>query len=229
MSTFLELCQDYRAEIGIPGNGPVTTIGQIGELSRVVLDIQSADQDIKRQWQDWDFMWKQFTTTTIIGSPWLTALKPADYRRYDLNSVWIDKGTNSAYNLEFVPYKTWKNDQGVGVIPSGTPTDFTVLPNGEIRVYPTPTQAHTVNADYWMKAARLSSNSEESVVPEEYHRIIIVRAKIIYAEREDAPEIMAGASAEYDSLMSLLEADYLPAQADGKQGAVNQPRTVVVE
>ena len=98
-----------------------------------------------------------------------------------------------------------------------------------MRDYPTPTQAHDLTADYWVKAEHLDADSEISIIPEEYHRIILVRAKMIYAEREDAPEIMAGSSAEFHNLLTNMEADYLPAQADGRQGAVNQPRAMRAE
>lgn len=229
MSTFLELCKSYRAELGIPGTGPVTVVGQIGELARVVLDIQDADQDIKRQWQNWNFMWKAFATKTVIDAAWLTLLKPSDLGTWDTNSFWIEKGTANAAQLTYIDYDEWRNVQEVGEVFSGEPTEFTILPNGEVRVYPTPEQAYDLTASYWCSAGRLASDSDISIVPAEYHRIIQVRAKMIYAEREDAPEIMSGSSAEYYNLMTNLEAAYLQGQGDGKQSRVVRPRTVRVE
>lgn len=227
--TFLELCQAYRAEIGIPGTGPITVQNQTGELQRVVLDIQDADQDIKRKWQNWRFLWKEFSTTTVVGENYLTTTAPSDIGFYDPNSVWIDRETDDAAQLDYVEYEDWRNDQAVGVVESGDPYEFTVLPNKQIRVYPKPTEAHSFYAEYFKKPARLSNDGEISDVPEEYHRIIIVRAKMIYAEREDAPEIMAGSAAEYDDLITNLEAAYLKASQDGRQSSVHKPRAMRVE
>jgi len=230
MSTFLDLCKSYRSEAGIPGSGPVTVINQTGELERVVLDIQTAEQDIKRQWQNWKFLWATHSANTIAGAAWLTVLKPADLGTWDTESVWIDKGTDNAIQLDYVDYDEWRNDQAVGTPVSDTPTEFTVLPNGEIRVYPIPTQAQAFTGEYWSSAANnLAQDADVSIIPVEYHRIIIVRAKIIYAEREDAPEIMAGASVEYSDLLTGLEAAYLPGQGDGRQSRVIRPRVVRVE
>jgi hypothetical protein len=222
--TFLELCVKYRSELGIPGTGPVTTVNQTGELARVVSDIQDADLDIKKQWQDWKFLWAQFTANTIVGANWLTTLKPSMLSLWDTDSVWLDKGTVNGTKLDYVDYDEWKNNQASGEVFQDFPTDFTELPSGEIRIFPFADTVQSFTADYWKKGERLSSDSEISVIPEEYHRIIVVRAKLIYAEREDAPEIMAGASAEYDSMMSGLEASYLPGQGDGKQARVKRPR-----
>jgi len=224
--TFLELCQAYRSELGIPGNGPNTVVNQIGELQRVVLDIQDADQDIKRQWQDWKFLWKEFTTNTVVGESYLQTVKPSDLGHWDLNSFWINKGTANAVKLNSIDYREWRSAQTAYAPESGDPYEFTIRPTDEARVNPIPTSVVPVSAEYYKKAARMSNDSDVSDVPEEYHRIIIVRAKLIYAEREDAPEIMSGASAEYDSLITNLEASYLPASKDGRQGSVQQPRSV---
>ena len=85
-----------------------------------------------------------------------------------------------------------------------------------------------ITKSFQKRSERLTSDSEVSIIPIEFHRIIVVRAKLIYAEREDAPEIMAGSSAEYDSLMSALEAGYLFGQEDGRQARVVRPRVMRV-
>ena len=227
--TFLELCQAYRAELGIPGNGPVTVVNQIGELARVVLDIQDADQAIKQQWQDWKFLWDTHTTKTIGGVAWLESLKPAELGTWDTNACWLDKTTNNPIQLEYIDYAEWRNDQATGEPFTADPYQFTVLPNGEIRLFPQANGVFDFTGEYWKRSTRLSSNGEVSIVPEEFHRIIIVRAKMIYAEREDAPEIMAGSAAEYHNLITNLEARYLDGQGDGRQARVVRPRVMVAE
>lgn len=229
MSTFLKLCQEYRSEIGIPGDGPVTTVGQSGELAKVVRDIRDADMSLKLQWQDWKFMWAQFSTTTLVGSNWLTVQKPSDLGTWNTNSFYLDKNTVDAVRLNYVDYDTWRDVQMVGESNTGTPDEFTVRPDGAIQINPVPETVQQFTSEYWKKASPLTSDAQISIIPEEYHRLIIVRAKLIYAEREDAPEIMAGSSTEYENLLTGLEAAYLPAQGDGRQASVIRPRQMVVE
>ena len=58
----------------------------------------------------------------------------------------------------------------------------------------------------------LAANGDVSAIPPRFHKIIIARAKMYYAENEDAPEIMAGALAEFEDLLDKLESDQLPRQ-----------------
>lgn len=230
MSTFLELCRDYRSELGIPGLGPVTVTNQIGELARVVTDIREADMDIQRQWQDWKFLWNVHSTKTVADSAWLETQKPADLGTWNTNTCFLDKGTDDYVRLDYIDYDAWSGDQAVGMVFNDKPYEFTVLPDGTIRLFPTPNSTvYSFTGEYWRKALPMVADEDISRVPEEYHRAIVVRAKIIYAEREDAPEIMAGATAEYESLMTNLEAAYLQNQGDGRQARVIRPRVVVVE
>jgi carbonic anhydrase/acetyltransferase-like protein (isoleucine patch superfamily) len=50
------------------------------------------------------------------------------------------------------------------------------------------------------------------LIPEDYWRIIAARALIQYGDREDAPEIVSGASAEFLDVLDKLESDQLEDQ-----------------
>ena len=81
-----------------------------------------------------------------------------------------------------------------------------------IDVYPTPDSATAMSAEYWKTPTLLSSASDVSAIPVRFHRIIICRAKIYYAEQNDAPEIMSASVAEFSDLLDKLESDQLPSQ-----------------
>ena len=49
-----------------------------------------------------------------------------------------------------------------------------------------------------------------------------------YAENEDAPEIMAGALAEFEDLLDKLEADQLPRQKNRRFSAAQDLENFVV-
>jgi len=87
-------------------------------------------------------------------------------------------------------------------------------------LYPTPNAATTVSAEYWrtpvvmstILAGETTADSNTSAIPARFHKIIIARAKMFYAENEDAPEIMVGSLSEFEDLLNQLEADQLPSQ-----------------
>jgi len=100
----------------------------------------------------------------------------------------------------------------MGVVESGTPEVFSVKPDNVIDVYPTPDATTTISVAYWATPTELAANADISAIPPRLHKIITSRAKIYYAENEDAPEILSGALAEFEDLLDKLESDQLPGQ-----------------
>jgi len=100
----------------------------------------------------------------------------------------------------------------LGSIDTGTPEVFSVKPSNVIDMYPTPDSATAVSVTYWTTPTEFAADSDVSDIPVRFHKIIIARAKMYYAENEDAPEIMAGSLNEFEDLLDKLEADQLPRQ-----------------
>ena len=63
----------------------------------------------------------------------------------------------------------------------------------------------------WKEPVRLTADDDVPAIPESYDRIIIARAAIYYADKEDAPEILEGANAEYIDLLDKLQSTQLSA------------------
>ena len=122
------------------------------------------------------------------------------------------------YNLE---YK-------MGVVESGTPEVFSVKPDNVIDVYPTPDATTAISVAYWATPTELADNADISAIPPRLHKIITSRAKIYYAENEDAPEIMAGSLAEFEDLLDKLEADQLPSQKNRRFSSAQNMDNFVV-
>ena len=98
-------------------------------------------------------------------------------------------------------------------------------------MYPTPNSATNVTAEYWKTPAVLSASDDEPVIPTRFQRIIICRAKIYYAEQNDAAEVMGSSISEFNDLLGKLEADQLPSQRDRRFSVVQnlENYTVVPE
>lgn len=67
MSTFIQLVQRFRTEAGASGSGPITVVGQTGELGRLVNWLNTAWLDIQMMRRDWEWMRKSCAFTTVAG------------------------------------------------------------------------------------------------------------------------------------------------------------------
>ena len=209
---FLELCQSVRQEVGISGTGPSTTIAQEGQLKAIVDFVVEAEYQINGLWKDWDFLWSQYSTTLALGVAEPALPKPADFGTWDLRSFYLDYTTDNWYRLSPIDYVEWRDTLRQGVQSNSSPNYVIVRPNGNLLVHPLPDKVYTISADYWRTGNRLAANLDVSSIPVQYHRAIIARAKTMWAEREEAPEILLAASAEYQDVLDKLESQSLPEQ-----------------
>lgn len=208
MSTYLELCQEMAREVGIPGSGPTTVSGQTGELGDIVRYIRDADLDIKRRWHDWNFMWASTTNTTSVGNRTLTSSNPSDLGYWNVDKIVYNYNSDDFVFLEYCEWEEYALKYKFGTVDNDEPFLFTIRPDRVIEVYPPAAQSKSVYLEYWKKPIAMTTDSDESIVPEEFHRLIIVRAKIYYAEHEDAPEVLVASTAEFEDLMDNLESGY---------------------
>lgn len=228
--TFLELCQELVFELGIGnGSGPNSVESQQGELKNVVRWIRDADLWICNNWKDWKFLW--FEYSGILGTNELSALNrfapapnsPAGLlvRRWDKESMWLEKQSASAQPLAYVEWRNFRKvyDVARNVTRTGKPTTFTIRPDNTIQLYPIPDTTYTMSGEGWRRPAPLRLNNDTPLMPSEYHRLIVCRAAIMYGNREDAPEVISGMEAEYDNLLPMLQSDQLESfDAEGQAG-----------
>jgi len=228
MSTYLELCQDMSRDVGIPGTGPssVDATGLSEEETAVIRYIKQADQDIQSRWFDWDFLWSEASLTASTGISTLSS--PSDLGNWKLDSIVWDKTSDDYQVLEYIAWNEYRTIYKYGTIDEDMPEVFSVKPDNVLDLYPTPSASATVSAEYWATPTLLSGDSATSAIPARFHQIIISRAKLYYAENEDAPEIMAGALAEFEDLLDKLESDQLPRQKNRRFSAAQDLDNFVV-
>ena len=230
MSTFLVLCQDMARDVGIPGTGPstTTTADLSEEETSVVRYVNQADQDIQSRWFDWNFIWSEADITAISGTSTLSSSNTGfpgtstigPLGNWKLDSLVWDKTSDSYQILDYMPWNEYREMYKYGTIDSDVPEVYSTKPNGDLDLYPTPNAGTTVSAEYWRTPVVLTdivspattADDNVSAIPSRFHDIITARAKMYYAENEDAPEIMVGSLSQFEDLLNQLEADQLPRQ-----------------
>jgi len=226
MSTYLQLCQDMAREVGIPGSGPSSVTPTSEEEKDVVRQIKDADIDIQRRWFNWNYLWAEASITTSSGTSTITS--PTDLAQWNIDCVVFDPTSDNYQPLEYVPWNEYKDQYKYGTVDSGTPEVFSVKPDNVIDLYPTPDSSTVIKAEYWKTPTELSSDSDVSAIPSRFHRMIICRAKIYYAEQNDALEILSASVAEFTDLLDKLESDQLPGQRNRRFSQVQDLSNYVV-
>ena len=217
MSTYLVLCQDMARDVGIPGTGPstVVTTSLSEEETAVTRYIAQADLDIQSRWFDWDFLWSEATITVTTATSTLVSGDtgfPTDLGNWKLDSFVYDKTSDDYIILEYMRWNEYRDIYKYGTVAEDLPEVYSLKPDNSIDLYPTPSVTSTMNTEYWSTPTALTTDDQVSAIPPRFHKIIIARAKIYYAENEDAPEILSGALTEFEDLLDKLEADQLPSQ-----------------
>lgn len=226
-STFLELCKKVRMECGVAGNGPAAVTGQSGILEKIVSWTRDSDVETQGLWFDWDFLhvssWSQ---ATVIGEKDIAA--PDDIGTWDEESFYLDYSAATHSQLSTLDYRAWRSQSRQGVKTNDRPDTVVIKPDLSLILEPPPDAVYSLTGDYWRRPQKMTANTDTSLIPEEYERIIVARAKIFYAEDQGATDILMSAQAEYTSLLDMLEAKYLPNQ-NGRRRADPGQMVVVPE
>ena len=207
--TYLELCRELVRELGIAGGtGPATVANQTGELANVVRWIRDGNDYINNLWRDWKFLWAEYDqNVTGVHPPMPVGVTVREWHR---DSFWLQYGTAAGRKLVFQDWNVFRVAQSTGAS-VGTPTMFTIKPNNTLALNRPPPATVPLHAEYWKRPDPLVNNADVPDMPAEYHRIIMVRAAIMYGNREAAGEIISGMEAEYTDLLEKLQSDQLDA------------------
>lgn len=209
MSTYLELVQDLHREVGAAGTKPSTVLNLSGEADRLVGWIRSADRFVQLKYVNWKFLRGEYSADTVASTA--TAAKPANLKYWDFKTFFvIEPGSTDRNPIESVEYDKIKGE--VLDTSEDIPWRVIIMNDNNLMFDPTPDDAYTIEADYYNKPTLLAANSDISLIPDEYHEIILGRAMILYANFENAPEIKDQGEEIYLEQLALLENDQLPNQ-----------------
>jgi hypothetical protein len=211
--TFLTLTRDFAAEVGAFKSGvslPASVVSQTGEADNLQRYVADAADYIQNLWLDWNFLWSLEDGTLLATASSIAA--NAAWRSMDQRGFLFNPLTSTGYFPGFIPWPMFYQRTFVRALSAALrPTNWSRAPDGTIYL------SHIASADIewkapvWLWPTRMATDAATHPIPGTLgDRIIICRAMITYGVREDAPEIITGASAEYADLLEKLEATCLP-------------------
>jgi len=216
--TFLELVSDVIVETGLnSGVAPLSVVDAEGDAAKVVYWVATADLQVQRERIDWDFLWQQENVnltqdSNVVPQPTFTAgTTPL------INAVCKDRLAviDSNGQSHFPQYMDWHEfaiiynyeTQPINNFPSF----WTIRPDGGILLSePIESADMTCQYEFWRKPEKMEANDSVSRIPDDFKRIIVLLAKILYAEHEDAPEVDAGSNAHYEVVFNQMLAVHTP-------------------
>lgn len=242
MSTLLSLCQDAHRILGLgsrgnvakPGTVPTTTVGQTDELAEIVDWVIKEWQKFQAE-KKWGWMVKAgtlvFATSTSTVRPLATLTTMAEWapfvegigryaRRYALCYL-TSAGSTAEQPIYFEEYDVFRGWRDRGTVATGRPTHFTIEPNLDWHVYPTPDASYTLRFDYRVKPILLTAASDNSTLLEDYpatgkglpshhQQVIVWRAVKQWAATRKDQAMYEIASREIKALMIPICREYLP-------------------
>ena len=230
MPTYLQLCQTLHEEVG--ANGAITSVtGNTGTLLRICNWIAKANRKIQARKIDWNFLWSSWDLTLVENiheySP------PTLLGSFDESSFWLEAGTTNAKKLKYKSYLEWRDGYRNASLSSADEVDIvTIKPNNKVEVLPIPNSTaagKVITADYWKAPILLTDNSQVSVIPEQYHSVIVAQAKMYFAEYDGDAGLYSSAYVEHEGLYRQLKAHSLPGKKDElkSEASINDP--IIVE
>lgn len=210
--TFLALCQDVVADLGVVGGVIQAVTGNTSqELVRIVNWVARADLLIQNLWSDWNFLWVRDSVTIDANTDTFVvnnAFNDIDHLSLVLNPNVAGVSPTFPRWMDWNQFAmTWQNKIKT---PSASPANWSIDPTGKIWLSHLTLAATPATVAYWKQPVRMVNNQDTSPIPTIFDTIIVERAKLIYAQRENAVEILTGSTAEYTDTLDKLESSYLP-------------------
>jgi len=195
--TFLDMVRRVHQEAGLSGAGAASVKSQVGMDKKIVDWTKTAYQEIINL-KPWDFTW----TSTVLAIPaGAQVINLPDYGVTDMGIV-----SRLTVNGTVLAYDDWKMlDALYANAPAGAVEKYAILPNGNIKLYPTPSALTNISLEYHRGLHRLVENLDEPLIPEQFRMVVVYRALAAYAANDEAVALFQDAMRNYDSWMARLD------------------------
>lgn len=223
--TYLEMLSDAIMETGLNGgNAPSSIATAQGDAAKMAYWIRVADLRIQRERIDWDYLWDKVTVNMTQGSNIVRAQTDTDGGGADPNNAnalinVIDKKklgiidvNGEVYFPTWMPWTNFTTQYDYADLDdSDSPAYWSMNPSRQIKLSSN-IESGGIRAAYefWRKPLRLREDTDTTRIPDDFNRLVIVLAKIEYAEHEDAPEVSAGSHEEYEHMLNQMLAVHAP-------------------
>jgi hypothetical protein len=214
----LALAIRLRQECGASGTGPVTTIGQVGEMQRLVTWIDNAWLELQDKRPNWNWMIEPFDFLTVPSQYEYTPTDAgigatfANWKRDTLRTYRADAGVGTEQYLSFWDYNDFRDYYLFSTRRTSLaqPLQFAVSPKKNLLLGSPPDQVYHVVGEYYTLPTEMAADTDEPTgLPARFHMAIVYRAMIDYGMYEAAPEVVQRGQAGWEMMLKKIEDDQL--------------------
>lgn len=181
----LELCQRAWEQTGASGAGPSAIASQSGLRADVVRWVQAKYIELLTE-RPWPFLWAQATVALTAGQAvydFSTDWAINDAGKVISDQVWL-MTTPNKQRLRYRPFfdarDAWET------LPDDQPGAFSRRPDQGLQFWPAPSATYSVRLDYYRATHELTDNTDEPLLPQQFHWLLVWLAVEVYAAgRED--------------------------------------------
>jgi len=212
---FLNIAQTVRSLAGIQGTGPISVTDVQGIEAVLVQFVKDANIDLQNFRDDFTFMERSSTFTTIIdedtysasilvsaGSPGIKKYKTGSFILTDSSGK---RSVLKHYEFPDEMERDYLNDTSTGI-----PRYIGVNSDMSLLLKPTPDAVYTVEFKYYREPQILSLNTDIPIIPVSFHQLIVYKALEKVAIYLSQPEIYRGYGVEVARLLGALMRDSIP-------------------
>lgn len=215
----LALVQRLRQECGASGSGPVTTVGQVGEMKRLVDWIDQSWLEIQEKRNNWNWMVEEFSFQSVVGQFEYTPTEAgiattfANWRGGDdsMRSFLTSVGVGSEMYMREMNYRSFRDYYLFSTRRTSLaqPLEFAVNPKKNLLVGPPPVDVYTIHGEYYTLPTEMVANTDIPSMPPRFHMLIVYKAMTYYGMYEAAPEVVQRGQMGFDEMIKKLEDDQL--------------------
>lgn len=216
---FLELCQRTRERCAISSStgGPVSVVGQTGQMLKVVHLVNDAWMAIQRLHRDWLWMRDSFSFPTVAGQHEYTLAQVgvSNLLEWHTDTLRIERqsiGRTDRQDLPHMGYLDWRRTYDMATVTSERPACFSVRPqNFQLLLGGTPDAVYTVSGEYQHCATEMAANTDTPGLPAAFHMLIVYKAMLLHAAEANAPEVDIAGQRGWVPMLAELESNQRPA------------------
>lgn len=222
MATYKQICQKAASEYGtFNGTVPTTVLSQTGRLGVLVRQVADAWTGIQNYSEDWSWMRGEYSGSTVASqarydgsdfgvsadrfSHFLEAYPGArGVSIYDPSIGLTDEGS-----LHFMEWGRFYAAYVKGYHAAARPVWYSLSPDGQMVLSPTPDKAYTVRGPYHKAPQTLALDDDTPEMPARFHDLIMWWALVNFATRDESPQLALWNS-QKNLLLRKLENAQLP-------------------
>lgn len=215
---YLQLVQRAGLEVG--ASGSITDVSAAtGEFLRITNWINQAWLELQMEHNDWLFMRKSATFSTIAGDGDydITAapISIADFSGdYVTNSFRLYDDIGDEQYLIQMDYDSFRDQWlfGSNRTSQSRPQFIAVAPDKKLLLAQLPDKVYTVVFDYFSVPTLMTvaNNSVPTGLPDRFHMALVYKVMEWYASYENAPEVATRGSMYYSFQLDALRQNQLP-------------------